>query len=196
MRRFNVWGLGATLASAAVLIALLSPFIHAEADPGPLVRLVRASFDPLFGVPDFPEYPTLQAYPDGGSGVYVVQFEGPIQASWKDDLSQLGIQWYDYVPEFAFLAWMDGATAARVAVHPHVRWVGLYQPAYRLSPRMDGAAGVQTVTLLTLPTVDEADLRPIGGAGCLGPPRFVERVRRSLAPDGGRRPVTRTGSSA
>jgi subtilisin family serine protease len=158
MCRFNVWGLAATLAGAAVLIAFLSPFIHAEAEPGPLVRLVRASFDPLLGAPDFPEDLTLQAYPDGGSGVYAVQFEGPIQASWKDELSRLGIQWVDYVPEYAFLAWMDGATAARAAVHPHVRWVGLYQPAYRLSPRLDGAAGVQTVALLTLPTVDEADL--------------------------------------
>jgi len=140
-------------------MAFLSPLIKAEGQPGTLVRLLRVRFDPLLGVPDFPEYPALQTYPGGSSGVYLVQFDGPIQAGWKDDLSQLGIQFFDFVPEFAFLAWMDQATAARAAAYPHVRWVGLYQPAYRLSPSLDEAAGVQNVVLLTLPTVDEAAFR-------------------------------------
>lgn len=87
--RLKVWVLAAILTGVTVWMAFLSPLIKAEGQPGPLVHLKRASFDPLLQVPDFPAYPALQAYPEDGSGVYLVQFDGPIQAGWKDDLSPI-----------------------------------------------------------------------------------------------------------
>jgi subtilisin family serine protease len=154
--RFLILGLITVLALISVLSSAPAQAEPQRAYP---IRLVRATFDPLVDLPELPDNLILSAYPAGQPGLYLLQFDGPIQPGWKDDLSRLGVQLYDYVPDFAFLAWMDGAAAARAAAHPHVRWVGLYQPAYRLSPLLDQAAGEQTVTLLTLPNVDEAALR-------------------------------------
>jgi hypothetical protein len=151
--RFLILGLITVLALISVLFSAPAQAEPQRAYP---IRLVRATFDPLVDLPELPDNLILSAYPAGQPGLYLLQFDGPIQPGWKDDLSRLGVQLYDYVPDFAFLAWMDGAAAARAAAHPHVRWVGLYQPAYRLSPLLDQAAGEQTVTLLTLPNVDEA----------------------------------------
>lgn len=158
-RLFTVGLLALGLTGAIFLTASPSLPAKGEPAPGPLIHLVRATFDPLAGPPDLPHDLTLRSYPSGTSGAYLVQFDGPLQAGWKDDLRHLGVQLFDYIPDYTFLAWMDGATAARVADHPHVRWVGLYQPAYRLSPRLDGAAGKGAITLLTFPTTDEAALR-------------------------------------
>jgi subtilisin family serine protease/PKD repeat protein len=154
--RYSVLLLIGILALAA---GLALPEAQARPQRALPIRLARATFDPLVERHRLPDHLTLSAYPAGGPGLFLIQFDGPIQPDWKEDLSRLDVQLYDYIPDFAFLAWMDGAAAARAAAHPHVRWVGLYQPAYRLSPQLDQVVGKQTVTLLTLPTVDEAALR-------------------------------------
>jgi subtilisin family serine protease len=161
--RLLVLVLSSILALAAVLA---SPVAQARPQQALPIRLVRVTFDPLIDLPRLPDNLSLSAYPAGQPGLHLLQFDGPIQPGWKKDLSRLGVQLYDYVPDFAFLAWMDGEGAARAAAQPHVRWVGLYQPAYRLSPLLDRAVDEQTVTLLTLPNVDEAALR--GQLGALG----------------------------
>jgi uncharacterized repeat protein (TIGR01451 family) len=144
-----------------------SPVPETTADPTPPpsipIRLVRATFDPLVTQPDLPEGLTLQTYPAQRSGLYLVQFYGPIQKAWKTKLDRMGIQLFDYIPDYAFLAWMNEAEAAEAARLPHVRWVGIYQPGYRLNPRLDNAiasaAGTQLLTVVTLPTVDEEAFR-------------------------------------
>jgi PKD repeat protein len=155
-RFFTAWFLAISLTGVVALAALLSRPAQAEPGHGPLIRLARATFDPLVGLPRLPGDLTLQSLADGG--LYLVQFDGPIQAAWKDDLRRANVRLFDYVPDYAFLAWMDGSAASRAAALPHVRWVGPYQPAYRLSPRLDGATGRQNITLLALPTLDEAAL--------------------------------------
>ena len=152
------------LLSLALMITLLLPFLttpaaatpcadvsspRAQALPGihdPVVqsverleiRLQRATFDPLYDTPDVPASLTLSAYPGDGSGYYLVQFHGPIYTEWKEALRKEGAVVLDYVPQFAYIVRMDDATAASVRALDKVRWVGLYQPAFRLSTDLDG----------------------------------------------------------
>jgi len=64
-----------------------------------------------------------------------------------------------YVPDFAFIARMDEATAGEVQTLPFVRWVGPYHPAYRLASALQTSevsqtSEVWTVTIQTLPDAD------------------------------------------
>ena len=114
---------------------------------GPYIQLKYATFDPLAGEPTLP--PDLRTAPHPNPvAYYLVQFEGPIQPSWRSDLEALGMEIMEYVPDFAFLIRATPEMADDAAHLDHVRWVGLFHPAYRLDPRLlksppSGAVRVQ-----------------------------------------------------
>jgi uncharacterized repeat protein (TIGR01451 family) len=133
-----------TLATALsiLLAATSSPAVEGmararPAQPGLEIRLQRASFDPLAGMPALPSGLVRNAPPAGATTYYLVQFRGPIEAAWRADLERQGAVVIDYVPQFAYIVRMDGMAASRVQDLEAVRWVGLYQPAYRLSTDLD-----------------------------------------------------------
>ena len=70
----------------------------------------------------------------GANGYYLVQFAGPVQADWKQAVEAEGAELLNYVPDFAFKARMNPAQAARVSELASVGYVGLYQPAFKISP--------------------------------------------------------------
>ena len=78
-------------------------------------------------------------YPGDGTGYYLVQFRGPILSEWTSALRATGAIVFDYLPQFAYIVKMNNAMAARVAALDSVRWVGVYQPAFRLSTDLDQA---------------------------------------------------------
>jgi hypothetical protein len=80
---------------------------------------------------------SLNEYPGDGSGYYLVQVHGPILSEWKEALQEQGATLLDYIPQFAYIVRMNSATAAHVQSLDSVRWVGLYQPAFRLSTDLD-----------------------------------------------------------
>ena len=165
-----------------LLAASPSPPEVVAAEPLPLstaqaverleIRLQRATFDPLYEMADVPLDLSLSAYPGDGTGHYLVQFHGPILTEWRDGLEKEGAVVLDYVPQFAYIVRMDIATAARVQALDAVRWVGLYQPAFRLSTTLDGlvaSAGPEETARITLRSFagepDEAlvkQLEPLG----------------------------------
>ena len=65
-----------------------------------------------------------------------MQFRGPVQQGWKDQLSGAGAQILAYVPDFAFKVRMTPAQAKQVQGQASVAWVGLFHPAYKLSPTL------------------------------------------------------------
>ena len=107
------------------------------------LRLQRATFDPLLQTLALPADLSQSAYPSDGSGYYLVQFRGPILPEWKEALQKQGVILFDYVPQFTFIVRMNSATAARVQSLDPVRWVGLYQPAFRLSTDLDQVIAAQ-----------------------------------------------------
>ncbi|RME44338.1 MAG: hypothetical protein D6791_13405, partial [Chloroflexi bacterium] len=118
-----------TVVGFVVLVGLLMmPPAAATREPAVPIRLQAATFDPLR------EGPAQMQVRD--PGVYLVQFRGPIQAEWKTQVAAAGAELFDYIPDYAFVARMDSATAQQIAALPAVRWVGEYQPAYRISPSL------------------------------------------------------------
>mgnify|MGYP006287679613 CR=1 FL=1 len=111
---------------------------------GPRIYLAGGSFDPLTRFESGNMPPSLQVSPSPaeGAGYYLVQFLRPITAGDLDALSATGVEVFDYIPEFTFIVKMDGNTRRAVESMESVRWVGPYQPAYRISKEV--LARVQT----------------------------------------------------
>jgi subtilisin family serine protease len=84
---------------------------------------------------------------------YLVQFEGPIEAAWKEALNQAGAQIFDYIPQFVFIVKMDTATRTNVEKMEMIRWVGPYRPAYRVSPHLVELASTESSGPLHLTVV-------------------------------------------
>lgn len=148
----------------AILAAFLLLFLliqagarHLLAQPtpdSPRIRLQAATFDPLADRLSTPPTPDTKRGEDRQS-THLVQFDGPVQEAWKTAVREAGAHLYGYIPDHAFIARLDAATAEKVRALPFVRWVGPYKPAYRLAPTLAGlttqATGTTTVTVETLP---------------------------------------------
>ncbi len=99
------------------------------------IKLHVATFNPAQGEqPTLPPGLAIAGHAQGQRGYYIVQFHGPVEQGWKEEVTALGAELLDYLPEFAFKARMNPAQAARVAGLAPVSWVGLFHPAYKLSP--------------------------------------------------------------
>jgi PKD repeat protein len=117
-------------------IAPLSPASLASPDDA-AVRLQAATFVPTRGEgPSIPPGLMVSGYAAGQRGYYIVQFVGPVQQAWKDQVAGLKAELLDYIPNFAFKVRMNPAQAARVGALESVAWMGLFQPAYKLSPEL------------------------------------------------------------
>jgi len=105
------------------------------------IRLQATTFTPAAGEsPNVPPGLTISGYAQGTRGYYIVQFAGPVQEAWKSQLSAAGADLLGYIPDFAYKVRMNPAQAARVSDLESVAWVGLFQPAYKISPgvNLDG----------------------------------------------------------
>ena len=71
-----------------------------------------------------------------GSQLHLVQFDGPIQPEWVEQLTQAGYRIVDYIPENAYLVY--GGSAALQAVRAkagHMQWEGAYLASDKINPR-------------------------------------------------------------
>jgi len=117
--------------------------------PGPELRLAAGVFDPVLEAASslLSHRLMMDAYPADVEGYYIVQFDGPILPGWKAALESSGARILDYIPDFSFVVKMDAQARAVVEALPHVRWVGLYQPGFRLEPSLfDGVLPAEAVT--------------------------------------------------
>jgi len=126
------------------------------------------------GVPE-----ALRQSRTAGPQFWLVQFAGPIQDAWLDELRARGLEIVIYMPDDAYVVWGDGAALAQLdafaAEDPAIQWTGAYHPAYRLAPELraltqnalENPAGLVDVTVqfYNTPAVDRsvAALRAFGG---------------------------------
>lgn len=98
---------------------------------GYLLMFEGLSFDPLAGEPAV--HQSLDRGPQSrGSGLYVVQWNGPIYEEQKKRIRSLGGVIGDYIPDSAFIVRMNADTAERVRDLGFVRFLGAYKPAYKV----------------------------------------------------------------
>jgi len=128
MRRWLV------LLSIPTAVALASPALAAgdRLDPHEL-RLRAGAFDPLQPTRPAAHLPARSAYPGGTLGSYVVQLEEPITGAMRGALEALGVAVGGFIPVRALEALMTEEQRAQVEGLSGVRWVGPFQPSWKLS---------------------------------------------------------------
>ncbi len=94
------------------------------------VKLRFAEFDPAIAVPTVA--PNLKANTD--NQIYIVQFQAQPLQGMRDAIEAAGGTIYYFLAQHSYLVKLDATARDRVASMPFVRWVGPYQPAYRLDP--------------------------------------------------------------
>jgi len=100
-----------------------------------LIHLQVGSFDPLTqGVPAPPALAPPGAV--AADDYYIVQFRGTVLPEYRADLETLGGKLYGYVADHAYLVKLAKPAVRQVRQLPEVRWVGHYDPGYRVSPAL------------------------------------------------------------
>jgi subtilisin family serine protease len=132
-------GLLIVLIAASIGTATASPLL--QGGKGAAIRLKGATFVPGSGqLPALAPGLTSAGPAAGQRGYYLVQFHGPVQQAWKDELAGQGIELLDYVPDYAFKVRMTPAQAQQTRALAKVAWVGVFQPAYKLDTNLKGGA--------------------------------------------------------
>ena len=85
----------------------------------------------------------------GSQKYFIVQFAGPIQQAWKDEVSAEGAEVLDYLPDFAFKVRMNPAIANRVGQKSFVSAVIPFQAQFKFGTdlRRDGERNVYWVRI-------------------------------------------------
>ena len=90
----------------------------------------------------------IDSYPSETEGYYIVQFNGPIYEEHKTQVIDLGGKFFGYIPKNAFIVKMNESTKNEVQKLNIIQWVGIYQPAYKVSPVLLDKTGNVTLTVL------------------------------------------------
>ncbi len=73
-----------------------------------------------------------------GRRMHLVQFAGPVQPAWRDELLAAGVTIVTYIPENSYLVYGDAASIAKVqalaANAPHIQWEAPYLDNYKIHP--------------------------------------------------------------
>src|SRR5438876_8047015 len=73
-----------------------------------------------------------QAVEPPATGLFLVQFNDPLQPAWREQLRQMRVALVRYVPDDAFVARFDGASPGKLKQLSFVRWVGRYRPEHKI----------------------------------------------------------------
>src|SRR5439155_10177969 len=70
--------------------------------------------------------------------MHLVQFVGPVQPAWRDEVEATGVQIVAYIPENAYLVYGDaqsiGQLQALAGTAAHVQWEAAYLDEYKIHP--------------------------------------------------------------
>jgi hypothetical protein len=82
--------------------------------------------------------------PASGKRFHLVQFAGPIQPQWHQQLAATGVQVVTYIPHNAYLVYGDATTLGALQQHIRatsaIQWNGDYLDDYKLNPAIHTAA--------------------------------------------------------
>ncbi len=99
------------------------------------LQLRSGAFDPKQSHPIVPASLQRTLAPDE-LGLYLVQFDGPIQDDWYTSLLKADLEVVTYMPDYAYLVWGKAASIDQLGTSVPLRWSGVYQPLYALDPRL------------------------------------------------------------
>ncbi len=73
------------------------------------------------------------SYPINSEGYYIVMFKGPIYEEYKGQIESLGVILHSYIPKNGFIVKMKESIKDNIEDLEIVEWVGIYQPAFKIS---------------------------------------------------------------
>jgi subtilisin family serine protease len=122
------------------------------------IHLRYGKFDPQIGEPWIPT--DLRMSPEVlQKDYYILQFSAPIEPSWKDEVTDLGVELLDYVPDFAFIARITPELVGQIEKLPMVRAIVPFHPAYRISPDLFHKQEESLVTIQLFPGESSSHIR-------------------------------------
>ena len=71
-----------------------------------------------------------------GRRPYIVQFDGPIDALWKEKLEETGGRICGYMPGNAYIVECNESILLAAAALEKVQWIGEYKPEYKIAPAL------------------------------------------------------------
>lgn len=108
---------------------------------GENIYLRGLTLQPQAGEPELT--PSLTQTTPQEEGFRIVQFSGPVQPEWLEELLVAGLEIVAYLPNYAYVVWGDQPTHRldrAAALTGAVRWDGAYHPFYRLAPELRSLA--------------------------------------------------------
>ena len=153
------WSLLITIAFAVTLLVSLPLSADAEYE----LHLGGSTFDPLYGAPIDFEWNAVPL----GTDLQLVQFVGPTQESWLAALEGINAEVVQYIHPYTYVVWADLDDLEEFAeTEASVRWVGHFQPAFRVLPqwRRGDALELRNALLYAGTDIDFAldELRALG----------------------------------
>lgn len=125
------------------------------------------SFDTKIGEADLPTELRVEAYEPNTYGYYLVQLEGPILSAWTEQLRLLNITIYAYFPNYAYLVGTKPEQVSKIESLVFVRWVGIFQPAYKVNRELLNTQGNKVIEAQLYPDADLSavinKIRAVGG---------------------------------
>lgn len=117
-----------------------------------VLRLVTGNVDATA----LPNLLDLDAPLPAGPG-FLVQLDGPMTPARAAQLDASGVVRFDYLADFAYIADVGGVDPAALRALGFVRWVGAYEPAWKLNPEI-GMREFQTAERLEIAAAGELEL--------------------------------------
>ena len=99
-----------------------------------MIYLKSVEIDTRIGEPDLPEILRYENIGTSEKGYFIVQFTDEIKTNWREQIQSVGVELLGYVPNNAFLSRMTNHQAMTIREFDFIQWVGIYQPAYKISP--------------------------------------------------------------
>ncbi len=128
----------------------------------------------------------IKYYPDG-EGYYIVQFVGPIYEEYKNKVVNSGGKLYDYAPEDAFIVKMNESAENKVQNLDIVKWVGIYQSAYKFMPDLLNESSRLVLNVLIFDGGDAAEIakniETIGGMVSISSDKIRVNIEPSKIPE-------------
>ncbi|MBI5191105.1 MAG: S8 family serine peptidase [Nitrospirae bacterium] len=156
---------------AIALLLVISAISYSHAENGGVKRSDRIAlrnfpFKASAGEPSVPQELMGKKPAPGRPGYLVVKFLGKDNQAARKRLTALGVRFFGYIPDDAFLAKVPQSAMAALSADPAVEFTGEYRPAYRLHKKLIDAVSRKdkgSVTLV-MQAFDGEDLGPIRDA--------------------------------
>lgn len=187
--RFRViaWRVAAVLLAFLLVVGCAPPSPSASPSPATptgtsttesqLIMLQRGAYDPLEGLPPNYNAPRTLRLDENTPGQthYVVQLFCPVTEEKKSQIRAVGAKVLGYVPDCNYVTRLDPSMLPSLRQLPAVRWVGLFQPFYKVSRDLDQYLDKGDVLPLTIEVFPGEDVDAIAAVAVMSGARVITR---------------------